>query len=48
MMEGEGFERAHSEKMAEEKILYDLLVRCKWPEVATGLVSEQITPAVLF
>ena len=23
----------------EDKILYDLLVCCKWPEVATGLVS---------
>ena len=24
---------------AQDKILYDLLVCCKWPEVATGLVS---------
>ena len=23
----------------KDKILYDLLVCCKWPEVATGLVS---------
>ena len=23
----------------EDKILYDLLVCCKWPEVTTGLVS---------
>ena len=30
---------ARSNERSEDKILYDLLVYCKWPEIATGVVS---------